>query len=106
MKKTVNITLLNRVWKFKCSKEEEAELQEAVLYLEHRMEKVLKDQGTVGYENAAILTAVLLSHELLREKAKNRRCQEVKKGLIQLREKLHKQLIHLDTLSSSDGSEP
>jgi cell division protein ZapA len=65
---TLDVTLLGREYKVACKAGERAELVEAVALLDRRMREI-RDSGRIGgTERIAVMAALNLAHELLRER--------------------------------------
>jgi len=65
---TLDVSLLGRDYKIACKERERAELVEAVALLDRRMREI-RDAGKVaGTERVAVMAALNLAHELLRER--------------------------------------
>jgi len=65
---TLDISLLGRDYKVACKERERAELVEAVALLDRRMREI-RDAGKIaGAERVAVMAALNLAHELLRER--------------------------------------
>jgi cell division protein ZapA len=66
---TLDVTILGREFKIACKESERAELREAVALLDKRMREI-RDSGKVsGAERIAVMAALNIAHELLRERA-------------------------------------
>jgi cell division protein ZapA len=65
---TLDISLLGREYKVSCKEDERAELVEAVALLDRRMRDI-RDSGKIaGTERIAVMAALNLAHDLLRER--------------------------------------
>jgi len=65
---TLDVSLLGRDYKVACKEAERAELVEAVALLDRRMREI-RDAGKIaGTERVAVMAALNLAHELLRER--------------------------------------
>ena len=65
---TLDVALLGRDYKVACKESERAELVEAVALLDRRMRDI-RDTGKItGVERVAVMAALNLAHELLRER--------------------------------------
>ena len=68
---TLDVTVLGRDYKVGCLEHERAELVEAVQFLDQRMREI-RDSGKVsGVERIAVMAALNIAHELLRNKREN-----------------------------------
>ncbi len=65
---TLDVTILGREYKVACAEHERAELAEAVSLLDRRMREI-RDGGRIGGgERIAVMAALNLANELLRER--------------------------------------
>ena len=65
---TIDVNLLGRVYKVACADGEEAELNEAVVYLDRQMRDI-RDRGKVtGIDRIAVMAALNIANDLLRER--------------------------------------
>jgi len=67
--KTVDVTIMGRVFTVACTDEERDGLMDAVSYLNKKMQDIRDAGKVVGVERIAIMTALNLSHELLNAKS-------------------------------------
>jgi len=66
---TLDITILGREYRVACKETERDELLQAVQFLDNRMREI-RDAGKIaGAERIAVMAALNIAHELLREKA-------------------------------------
>lgn len=69
--KPVKVTILDKEYLISCSDDERDELQNAVNFLNMKMQEV-KDSGKViGSERVAVMTALNIAHELLAYQREN-----------------------------------
>jgi cell division protein ZapA len=66
---TLDVALLGRSYKVACKQEERAELEEAVTLLEGRLQEIRAGGKITGTERIAVMAALNLAHELMRERA-------------------------------------
>jgi cell division protein ZapA len=66
---TLDVTLLGRSYKVACKDDERAELMAAVTLLEARLQEIRAGGKITGTERIAVMAALNLAHELLRERA-------------------------------------
>lgn len=66
---TLDVALLGRDYKVACKEEERAELTAAVGLLESRLQEIRAGGKTGSAERIAVMAALNLAHDLLREKA-------------------------------------
>ncbi|MGE5090389.1 MAG: cell division protein ZapA [Candidatus Levyibacteriota bacterium] len=65
---TLDVSILGRDFKIACKESEREELGEAVTFLDRRMREI-RDAGKVsGGERIAVMAALNIAHELLRER--------------------------------------
>jgi cell division protein ZapA len=62
---TLDVTILDREFRIACPKDEQAELMEAVAYLDKKMREIRDLGKVVTVERIAIMAALNISHELL-----------------------------------------
>ena len=68
----IDVTIFGRQYKVACSEDERAELAEAVAHLDRKMREI-RDRGKVaGVHRIAVMAALNIMHELLRERQSNR----------------------------------
>lgn len=68
----IDVTIFGRQYKVACSEDERAELVEAVGYLDKKMREI-RDRGKVaGVDRIAVMAALNIAHELLRERQTSR----------------------------------
>jgi cell division protein ZapA len=68
----IDVTIFGRQYKVACSEDERAELAEAVAYLDKKMREI-RDRGKVtGVDRIAVMAALNITHDLLRERQSNR----------------------------------
>jgi cell division protein ZapA len=63
---TLDVSLLGRDYKVACKADEEAELRDAVAFLEHRMREVRENSKTSSVERVAVMAALNLAHDFQR----------------------------------------
>ena len=69
---TLDVTLLGREYKVACKEGEEAELKTAVAFLDRRMHEIRETSKTSSTERIAVMAALNLAHDLLRERVGHR----------------------------------
>jgi cell division protein ZapA len=68
----IDVTIFGRQYKVACSEDERPELLEAVGYLDKKMREI-RDRGKVaGVDRIAVMAALNIAHELLRERQTTR----------------------------------
>jgi cell division protein ZapA len=65
---TLDINLLGRDYKVACKEHERAELMDAVAYLDAQMREIRGAGKTAGVDRIAVMAALNIAHELLRER--------------------------------------
>jgi cell division protein ZapA len=66
---TLDVSLLGRDYKFACKVGEEAELRDAVEFLDRRMRDIRETSKTHSAERIAVMAALNLAHEFQRNRA-------------------------------------
>lgn len=69
---TLDVSLLGRDFKVACKESERAELGDAVALLDRRMREIREGGKIVGAERIAVMAALNLAHDLLRERRQSR----------------------------------
>jgi len=70
---TLDVSLLGRDYKVACKPEEQAELQDAVAFLERRMQEIRENSKTSSVERVAVMAALNLAHDFQRSRAPGKR---------------------------------
>jgi len=65
---TLDVSLLGRDFKVACKEAERAELTDAVSLLDRRMREIRETGKIAGAERIAVMAALNLAHDLLRER--------------------------------------
>src|SRR5438270_11328154 len=74
---TLDVTIFGREYKIACNENERAELVEAVAYLDRKMREI-RDRGKVaGVDRIAVMAALNIAHDLLRERHASRAPMQV-----------------------------
>jgi cell division protein ZapA len=63
---TLDVSLLGRDYKVACKADEEAELRDAVAFLERRMREIRENSRTSSVERVAVMAALNLAHDFQR----------------------------------------
>ena len=63
---TLDISILGRDYKVACKADEEAELRDAVAFLEGRMREIRENSKTSTVERVAVMAALNLAHDFQR----------------------------------------
>jgi cell division protein ZapA len=61
----IEVSLLDRKFQIACKPEDEADVRQAVEYLDGRMRELRDGGKVVGYDRIAIMVALNVTHELL-----------------------------------------
>jgi cell division protein ZapA len=69
---TLDVSLLGRDFKVGCKESERAELGDAVAFLDRRMREIREGGKIVGAERIAVMAALNIAHDLLRERKQAR----------------------------------
>ena len=69
---TLDVSLLGRDFKVACKEAERAELTDAVALLDRRMREIREGGKIAGAERIAVMAALNLAHDLLRERKSQR----------------------------------
>jgi cell division protein ZapA len=69
---TLDVSLLGRDFKVACKESERAELADAVALLDRRMREIREGGKIAGAERIAVMAALNLAHDLLRERRQGR----------------------------------
>ncbi|MGA0806823.1 MAG: cell division protein ZapA [Pseudohongiellaceae bacterium] len=64
---SVTITLLGREYQIACPPDEEEALRKSARYLDKQMEQVKGRSSSLGYEKIAVLAALNITHDLLKQ---------------------------------------
>jgi cell division protein ZapA len=65
---TLDVNILGRDYKVACRESERAELAEAVAYLDGQMREIRNTGKVTGADRIAVMAALNIAHELLRER--------------------------------------
>jgi cell division protein ZapA len=66
---TLDVALLGRDYKVACRESERSELKDAVAFLDQRMREIRDGGKVAGADRIAVMAALNIAHELLRERA-------------------------------------
>jgi len=66
---TLDVSLLGRDYKVACKEGEEAELREAVLFLDRRMRDIREGSKSHSTERIAVMAALNLAHDFQRDRS-------------------------------------
>lgn len=90
----VTVKVLDRDIKVGCPKEEEATLLESAKYLNEQM-KIVRDTGVMGADKIAIMAALNITRDLLKDKAITADYAKLSAGLNNLLDQLDDKLNEL-----------
>jgi cell division protein ZapA len=79
----INVTILDRVYKIKCKQGEASDLQSSAKYVEEQMRKVRQSGLVTNTDRVAVVTALNLSHELLKLKQEKTQSSQLMNQRIQ-----------------------
>jgi len=72
----IDITILDRAYKIKCTLEEEPQLRYSARYVDEQMKKVLQSGAAMNLDRIAVVTALNISNELLQLKRKQQQANQ------------------------------
>ena len=75
----IDIKILDRVYKIKCTSEEARELQDSAQYLDEQMRKVRQSGSIMNTDRIAVVTALNICHELLQLKQEQTQITQIVK---------------------------
>jgi len=91
---SISISILGRDYQIACPPSEEEALRKSARYLNEQMEKVKSRGSTLSFEKLAIMTALNISHELLKNSTQVSDLESGAQNLIkQLERKIDSALI-------------
>lgn len=64
--KILDVTILGREFRISCPEEEQQSLLQAVAYLDQKMREIRDGGKVVGFERIAVMSALNITHELLK----------------------------------------
>ena len=73
---TLDVSLLGRDYKVACKADEQAELKDAVAFLERRMQEIRENSKTSSVERVAVMAALNLAHDFQRSRATTKAAPE------------------------------
>lgn len=86
---TVTITLLEKQYQINCSQEEREELQESARLLNQNLLDIRNSGSVIGLERIAIMAALNLSHELVRNQKNSQASSAIGSGIERLQDKIN-----------------
>lgn len=86
---TVTITLLEKQYQINCSQEEREELQESARLLNQNLLDIRNSGSVIGLERIAIMAALNLSHELVRNQKNSQASAAIGSGIERLQDKIN-----------------
>lgn len=85
----IDIKILDRTYKIKCTSDEARELQESAKYLDEQMRKVRQTGQVMNTDRVAVVTALNICNELLQLKQQQTQSlQTIKQRIQDLRERV------------------
>ena len=66
---TLDVSILGRDYKVACKTDEEAELRDAVAFLERRMQEIRDNSKSSSVERVAVMAALNLAHDFQKSRA-------------------------------------
>jgi cell division protein ZapA len=94
----MQISIMGREFRVACGPEEQKNLQEAVDYLNRKMQEI-KDQGKItGLDRIAVMAALNISHEFLATKLGNYDVSEMKRRMAGIETTLDQALAEQEKL--------
>ena len=70
-KGSITVSILGKDYQFSCTPEEEDDLRQSARYLNEQMTDIKSRGATLGFEKVAIMAALNISHDLLKENKQN-----------------------------------
>ena len=97
----LDVTILGREYRVACGEDEKAALLEAVAFLDARMREI-RDGGKVGgAERIAVMAALNIAHDLLRERKKPSAAAEVSVDGTEAAGRIHRMSAAIDATTAS-----
>jgi len=92
---TVTITLLDKQYQIACPIEEREELLESARVLNQQMLEIRRSGSVIGLERIAIISALNISHQLVRAQKSGQAGDMVGSGIDRLRDKIDEAIRNL-----------
>lgn len=93
----IDITIMDRTYKVKCTTDEEKQLKASASYLDQQMRKLSQTSAGANPDRVAVVTALNICHELLQLKQQQHQqtqsVQNIHRRIQQLRERVKGSLV-------------
>ena len=86
--KSVDVTILGRIFTVSCTDEQRQGLMDAVSYLDKKMHDIRDSGKVIGVERIAVMAALNLSHEVLNVNTGNIDISDQKRRIIQMQNRI------------------
>ena len=97
MANVTSVTILGTVYKIACPPEESEAVEQAAVFLDGKL-KELRESSSLDENKAAIITALNISNEYLKDAAKGKQVDVNKEGIIQLGKEVKEHLKSISLL--------
>ena len=97
MANVTSVTILGTVYKIACPPEESEAVEQAAVFLDGKL-KELRESSSLDENKAAIITALNISTEYLKDAAKGKQVDVNKEGIIQLGKEVKEHLKSISLL--------
>ena len=97
MANITSVTILGTVYKIACPPEESEAVEQAAVFLDGKL-KELRESSSLDENKAAIITALNISNEYLKDAAKGKQVDVNKEGIIQLGKEVKEHLKSISLL--------
>jgi len=97
MTNVTSVTILGTVYKIACPPEEREAVEKAASFLDGKL-KELRESSSLDENKAAIITALNISNEYLKDAAKGKQVDVNQEGIIQLGKEVKKHLKSISLL--------
>jgi cell division protein ZapA len=97
MANVTSVTILGTVYKIACPPEESEAVEQAAVFLDGKL-KELRESSSLDENKAAIITALNISNEYLKDAAKGKQVDVNQEGIIRLGKEVKKHLKSISLL--------
>ena len=97
MANVTSVTILGTVYKIACPPEESEAVEQAAIFLDGKL-KELRESSSLDENKAAIITALNISNEYLKDAAKGKQVDVNQEGIIQLGKEVKEHLKSISLL--------
>ncbi len=97
----IEVSILNRPYKVRCSQREAHDLHRSAKCLEKQMQKIGQASPVRNTERIAVITALNLTHDLMKEQALNEKAQ-IEQKVRRIRNKIQDALASQSKLNLAD----